>query len=103
MSNTGIPIVKDVSGLLTGGVSDIFKLGKKAVGSLIPDAPSPTGLPSSGDPAVANRTAEFATREASIKRQAVAAGAQRSENDADLLGYTPARRKSAAARHLLGG
>jgi hypothetical protein len=88
---------------MTGGVSDIFKLGKKAIGGLMPDAPSPAALPSPGGSAVANRTAEFATREANIKRQATAAGAQRSENDADLLGYTPARRKSAAARHLLGG
>jgi hypothetical protein len=92
MSSSGIPVV-----------SDIGRLGKKLIGGLIPDAPSPAGLPSRGDPAVANRTAEFATREASVKRQAAAAGAQRSENDADLLGYTAPRRKSAATRSLLGG
>lgn len=47
------------------------------------------------------RAADFATREQVVGQRAAAAGATRSDNDADLLGYvTPKRR--AASRLLLG-
>lgn len=98
MSKSGIPIV-----------SDIARAGKKLVGSVLPKAPEmpqPAPVPERAaepsDPKIKERvTTEFATREASVQRQAVAAGAQRSENEADLLGYSPPKRKT-ASRMLLG-
>ena len=70
--------------------------------------PTPTDVPTRGgpaDPAIEKRATEhFPTRDALAQRQAVAAGAQRSENDADLLGNIGnGARKRGAARRLLGG
>ena len=98
MSKSGIPIV-----------SDVAKLGGKIFKSVMPGAPkppTPADVPVRGaepsDPKIKERaTGEFATREAMAQRQAVAAGAQRSENEADLLGYSPPKRRG-AARALLG-
>lgn len=95
MSKSDIPIVSDV-GKATG---KLFK-------SFMPDAPEAQPLPERGaepaDPEIKKRaTVEFATRDALVKRQAAAAGAQRSENDADLLGYSTPKRR-AASRQLLG-
>lgn len=58
----------------------------------------------SGDPELQKRaTEQFATREASVALQARAAGATRSDNDADLLGYAgPKKRSSEARKRLLG-
>lgn len=83
-----------------------FKNAKEAVAGMMPKPPTPADVPVRGaepaDPKLKERAStEFATREAAVQRQAAAAGAQRSENEADLLGYTPARRRS-AARTLLG-
>lgn len=98
MSKSGIPII-----------SDVAKLGGKIVKGILPSVPkldAPAPLPERGaepsDPKIKERvTTEFATRDAIVKRQAVAAGAQRSENEADLLGYSPPKRKT-ASRMLLG-
>lgn len=50
------------------------------------------------------KTTQFATRDALMQRQATAAGATRSENSADLLGYVgPRKRNSSAARKRLLG
>ena len=48
-----------------------------------------------------DRSKEFETREAMLLAQAQAGGAQRTPNEADLLGYTGGVRKR-AARTLLG-
>lgn len=100
MSKSGIPII-----------SDVAKLGGKLVKGILPsvpklDAPAPAPLPERGAepsaPKIKERAAtEFATRESMVQRRAVAAGAQRSDNEADLLGYSPTKRK-AASRALLG-
>ena len=64
--------------------------------------PLPTRGP--GDPDIEKRaTEQFATRDALMQRQATAAGATRSENDADLLGTVSPRKKSSAARKRLLG
>lgn len=49
------------------------------------------------------KTAQFATRDQVASTRAAAAGAQRSDNEADLLGYTttPVKKRS-ASRMLLG-
>jgi hypothetical protein len=47
------------------------------------------------------RTADFALREQSLGQRAAGAGATRTGNDADLLGYTLPRRRS-AGRAILG-
>ena len=100
MSNSGIPVVEDVA-----------KLGKKLIKPvtdlLNPKMPEGTkDVPTRGgpvDPEIEKRvTEQFATRAQSIQRAAAAAGAQRSDNEADLLGYTAPKRR-AASRTLLGG
>lgn len=45
---------------------------------------------------------EADTREAMLKQQAAAGGAVRSENEADLLGYSPVAKRRTASRTLLG-
>lgn len=45
---------------------------------------------------------QFALRDESMSRAAQAAGATRSENDADLLGFTPTAKRRSASRTLLG-
>lgn len=59
-----------------------------------PPAPPP-GQP--GAPA----TEQFSTREQDLQRRAAGAGARRSENDADLLGFTTTATRG-AARKILG-
>jgi hypothetical protein len=92
MSKSGIPIV-----------SDVAKLGGKFLKT--PKMPEPEALPVRGgpaDPEIQKRaTVDFATRDAMVQRQAAAAGAVRSENDADLLG-TVGTKKRGAARKVLG-
>lgn len=100
MSHSGIPLVDPL-------VSGTLKLAKGALN--IPDLPGAQDLPSRGgpggpaDPEIQKRaTEQFATREQSIQKAAAAAGAQRSDNEADLLGYSAPKRKT-ASRVLLGG
>lgn len=84
-----IPIIGDVT-------KSLFKQ---------PKMPDPGELPQRGapaDPAIQKRASEqMATREQTLQRQAGAAGALRSENDADVLGFSGAK-KRAASRTLLG-
>lgn len=53
------------------------------------------------DKSIEARAGQFETREQRISGQARAAGTTRSENDADLLGYSVPRRKG-QARTILG-
>lgn len=79
--------------------------GTSAARSLLPSMPEVPEPVSVGprNPEIERRaTQDFKTREDAIQRAAIAAGATRSENDADLLGYTPVKRRS-ASRSLLGG
>jgi hypothetical protein len=100
MSQSGIPIVKDIAKQAgkvidrIGDVKNAFKPGER---------PGPDGVtPVAGDQKVqARASSQFATRESEMQRQAAAAGAVRSENDADLLGFTTTKKKS-AARQTLG-
>lgn len=69
-----------------------------------PKTPDAAAVPSKGpsDAAVAQRAGvQMATRGDELQRQAQAAGATRSDNDADLLGYNTPKKK-AASRMLLG-
>lgn len=54
------------------------------------------------DLGIASRDTQFTLRDQSISRTAQAAGAQRNENDADLLGFTPSAKRRSASRTLLG-
>ena len=76
-------------------------------GPLNPNNLKTEPLPQRGanDPAIDKRaTEQFATRDALMQRQASAAGATRSENEADLLGTVrPAKRSGSAARKRLLG
>ena len=53
------------------------------------------------DERIVNRAQAFETRAQAITQQARAAGATRTDNDADLLGFTVPKRKG-AARAVLG-
>jgi hypothetical protein len=102
MSKSGIPIVKDIA-LQTGKV--IKRIGNVKNAFKPGEQPDADGLPTRAgpsDPSIEKRaTTDFATRDQQMQRQAAAAGATRSENDADLLGYTGPKKKS-AARQTLG-
>lgn len=54
-----------------------------------------------GNPRIAGRASAFETRAQSITSQARAAGATRLDNEADLLGFSVPKRKS-ASRAILG-
>lgn len=71
---------------------------RNAAPDLKPDMPDAPGAPRRR---IEARGEEFATREQVISQQARAAGAVRTDNDADLLGFTTPRRKG-ATRALLG-
>lgn len=110
MSDSGIPIVSDISKVVEK-VLDPLDLTKKALGGVFGGGDDGAGEPASGadivagvasDPRIAERaTKDFAAREAVIKSQARAAGVTRSGNEADLLGYTAPKRRT-ARRTLLG-
>ena len=73
----------------------------KAIGGLFgggESKPAPTPAPQVKAEA---RTEDFALREQSIGQRAAGAGATRTDNEADLLGYTLPRRRS-AGRAILG-
>ena len=48
------------------------------------------------------RAKDMETREAFLLQQAQAGGATKTENEADLLGYTPGTKRKTASRTLLG-
>lgn len=100
MSNSGIPVVEEIGrfgGKILKPVVDVFKPGDPGGSKDLPTRGGPA------DPEIEKRvTEQFATRKQAIGAAAVAAGAQRSENEADLLGYTTPKRR-AASRTLLGG
>ena len=87
MSNSGIPIIEDIG----KGVKKLFR----------PDMPGPhvKELPErSGpaDPEIAKRvTEQFPLREQAVRQRALAAGVTRSDNEADLLGASAPKRRSA--------
>ena len=99
MSHSGIPGVEQLAhGLnkLTGGLGDALQ-GK---GIQLPQ-PVPVTVPTPEN--LQARTQDFATREQDLTRRAAAAGALRSGNEADLLGYaSPQAKRVGAARVLLG-
>lgn len=103
MSKSGIPIVSDIAkgaGKLLKPVKDIFKPDIPDLASAAAPVPDRNAPPA--DPEIAKRVSEqFATREQDVQRKASAAGALRSENDADLLGYAAPKKRS-ASRALLG-
>ena len=74
-------------------------IGKILGGGDSKDAPAPAPAPV--DKKVEERAGDFAAREQSLGQKAAAAGAQRSDNDADLLGYTLPKKRS-AGREILG-
>lgn len=67
--------------------------------------PSPAAVPSyttAGGDTVANRSQDVGTRENLLQQQASAAGAERTDNQADLLGNVRPPKKRAAAQALMG-
>lgn len=70
-----------------------------------PDQDAAAALPKrgAGDPEIAKRTEQFETRDTLMKQRASAAGATRSENEADLLGYGGPKKKATASRKRLLG
>ena len=97
MSKVAAMAIDPISSLIGAGVKSVSKgIHSKTSGvQPLPERGGPA------DPEIAKRvTEQMATREAGLQRAAVAAGAQRSENDADLLGYTTPKRRS--ARRTLG-
>lgn len=69
----------------------------------IDSPPAPGGYIGYANPSVAARGHDFETRKQAVKEQARAAGAARTDNDADLLGYSPRRKRAGQARAMLGG
>ncbi len=76
---------------MTSAIGDLFGGGDKP-------APQPAPVASANSTA---RTEDFALREQSLAQRAAGAGATRTDNDADLLGYALPRRHS-AGRAILG-
>lgn len=66
--------------------------------------PAPQPLPSyknaGGD--IVNQTQDVGTRENKLKQQAAASGAERTDNQADLLGNVRPPKKRSAAQSLMG-
>lgn len=79
---------------MTSSIGKIFGGGDRA-----PDPVPPPPAPR--NEAIEARGTDFATRERSLDQRASAAGAQRSDNDADVLGYALPRKRS-AGREILG-
>ncbi len=64
------------------------------------EADKPAEAPAAA-PAIEARSPDFEVRKQDIGQRAASAGAARSENDADLLGYTPPRKRN-VSREILG-
>lgn len=65
------------------------------------DKPKKDSEAAPANPAIEARGTDFAARERTIDQRASAAGATRSDNDADLLGYVLPKKRS-AGREILG-
>jgi hypothetical protein len=81
------------------GASEANRLFDKWENKYFPPPPPPPGTEGStpADPAV-----QFETRRQQYSDQARAAGAQRTGNDADLLGFGVSRKRVGEARRILG-
>jgi len=77
----------------TAGVVQEKKDQKAAAAQIIPTVQTATP---------ATRARDMETREAKLLQRARAGGATRTENEADLLGYTPGVKRKTASRTLLG-
>lgn len=73
----------------------------KAIGGLFGGGGSEKPAPAPAPVKEQARTEDFALREQSMGQRAAGAGATRTDNEADLLGYTLPRRRS-AGRAILG-
>lgn len=82
------------------------RFGKKLENDIAPDvkpdAPAGPAAPAAGAPHIVARGQDFETRAQVLGNAARAAGATRSDNEADLLGFAPSRRRVGQARALLG-
>ena len=70
-----------------------------------PETPSAQPLPSfatAGGDIMKNRPQDVETRANQLRQQAAAAGSERTDNEADLLGNVRAPKKRSAAMALLG-
>jgi hypothetical protein len=65
------------------------------------EAPAPAEAPAALEPKIEARADDFANREQTLGQRASTAGAQRSDNYADLLGYVMPKKRS-ASRAILG-
>jgi hypothetical protein len=84
-----------MGGIVKAVVGGIFGGGDKPQAAQPAPAPAPVPSPP------AERSKDFDLREQSLGQRASAAGAVRSDNEADLLGYTPPRKRS-VSREILG-
>lgn len=88
--------------------NEVKRFGRRLEDDIAPDVKPdmPGATPAASELAPKNariegRTEQFATRKQALGNRAAAAGVTRSDNDADVLGYTVPRRRS-AAREILG-
>lgn len=90
--------------------NEVKRFGRKIEDDVAPDVKpgEPDATPGSAASELApknerieGRAAQFETRKQALGQRAAAAGATRSDNDADVLGYAAPRRRS-AARAILG-
>lgn len=88
---------------MTGAVRSIFGGSEgapaQAAEAIAPEAAAPEAGPA--NQAIEARTGDVALREQSLGQRAAAAGATRSGNDADLLGYVLPKKRT-ASRTILG-
>ena len=96
-----------MSGLVTkilDPISAIFG-GKDKNEPASTPAPAPAEVPAASveptNPKIEDRADDFAAREQTLGQRASTAGATRSENDADLLGFVAPKKRS-ASRAILG-
>lgn len=86
--------------------AEVRRFGKKIENDLSPDVkpgvPAGPAAPASGTPRIVARGRDFETRAQVLGEQARSAGATRTENEADLLGFVLPRRRVGQARALLG-
>lgn len=83
---------------MTGAVRSIFG-GSEGAPAQAAKAIAPEAGPA--NPTIEARTGDVALREQSLGQRAAAAGATRSGNDADLLGYALPKKRT-ASRTILG-
>lgn len=108
---SGAAPASKTSGIAGSGITatDAAMVGLSASSFLapgMPDQPTPEEVPSREEvarEAPRTRTQQMALREQDMSRRATAAGAQRSENKADLLGSSYGTKKRGPARRVLSG